>query len=341
MLSITSRRDLLRAAASCAALAALPLRGARSAGALPVRIANAAGTMELAMGELMRRERFLESFGLAPDVMNVADGTRILGAIVGGSVDLSVMSGFGQVFPAIAHGAPLKILGGGALLPMLALLSAKPDVRTLKDLEGRTVGTGSVGALLYQLTVLLLRKYRVDVSKVRFVSIGSSADVFRAVATGTVDAGAGDAALMGQAAEHGVHLVEHGNMTVELPQYTFQGAWTSDRAIATKRDTLVRTLAAYAKLYRFVQTAAARNAFLAACRTVSPRAPESDHDAQWRYLQQYKPYDARLMLSPQRLRYMQAVNVSFGVQRAILPFDRIADMSIAADALKLLGPATA
>ena len=36
------------------------------------------------MGELMRRERFLESFGLDPEVMGVADGTRILGAIVGG-----------------------------------------------------------------------------------------------------------------------------------------------------------------------------------------------------------------------------------------------------------------
>lgn len=289
------------------------------------------------MGALMRRERLLESFGLDPEVMGVADGTRILGAIVGGSVDASMMSGFGQVFPAVAHGAPLKILAGGALLPMLALFSAKADVRTLKDLEGRTVGTGSIGALVYQLTVLLLRKYGVDVSKVRFVSIGSSADIFRAVAAGTVDAGAGEASLTGQAAEHRVHLVEHGNMTVELKEYTFQGAWTSDRAIATKRDTLVRALAAYAKLYRFVHTPAARSPFLEACRSVLPNVPESDLEAQWSYIQEYKPFAGDLMLSPERLHYMQAVNVSFGVQSAILPFNQVADMSLAADALKLLG----
>ena len=332
----TSRRDLLRAASTMATLAALPLHRVRAAAALPIRIANAAGTLELAMGALMRRERLLESFGLDPEVMDVADGTRILGGIVGGSVDASLMSGFGQVFPAVAHGAPLKILAGGALLPMLALFSGKPDVRTLKDLEGRTVGTGSIGALVYQLTVLLLRKYGVDLSKVRFVSIGSSADIFRAVAAGTVDAGTGEAALTEEEADYRVHLVDHGNMTVELPEYTFQGAWTSDHTMATERDTLVRALAAYAKLYRLVQSPQGKDPFLASRRSVFPNVPEIDHEAQWNYIQRYKPFAVDLTLSAERLRYMQAVNVSFGVQSAILPFDRVADMSLAADALKLL-----
>jgi NitT/TauT family transport system substrate-binding protein len=336
MFRITSRRHVLRAASTMAALAALPPHRARAAGVLPIRIANASGTLELAMGALMRRQRYLERFGLEPEVMGVADGTRILGALVGGSVDASMMSGFGQVFPAVAHGAPLKILAGGALLPMLALYSGRADVRTLRDLEGRIVGTGSIGALVYQLTVLLLRKYGVDVSKVRFVSIGSSADIFRAVAAGTVDAGAGEASLMSEAAAHRVHLVEHGNMTVELKEYTFQGAWTSDRAIADKRDTLVRALAAYAQLYRFVQTPAARGPFLDACRSVLPSTPASELQAQWRYIQEYKPFAVDLTLSPERLHYMQAVNVGFGVQSAILPFEQVADMSLAADALKLL-----
>jgi len=288
------------------------------------------------MAALMRRQRFLESFGLDPEVLGVPDGTRILGAIVGGSVDASMMSGFGQVFPAVAHGAPLKILAGGALLPMLALFSGKTDVKTLRDLEGRAVGTGSVGALVYQLTVLLLRKHGVDVSKVRFVSIGSSADIFRSVAAGIVDAGAGEASLIGEAAAHGVHLVDHGNMTLELKEYTFQAAWTSDRAIASNRDALVRALAAYATLYRFVQTPAARGAFLESCRSEFPHAPPGEHEAQWSYIQQYKAFAVDLTLSPQRLHYMQAVNVSFGVQSEILPFERLADMSLAADALRLL-----
>jgi hypothetical protein len=133
-----------------------------------------------------------------------------------------------------------------------------------------------------------------------------------------------------------VHLIDHGNMTVELREYTFQGAWTSDRAMASNRDTLVRALAAYAKLYRFVQSPAARDAFLDACRAEFPHAPPGEHAALWSYIQQYKPFAVDLALSPERLHYMQAVNVSFGVQSAILPFARVADMSLAADALKLL-----
>jgi len=331
-----SRRDLLLVASAASVWgASRPLAGA-AIGTRSIRIANASGTLELTLDALMRQQQFLESLGLDPRIMRVADGTRILGGVVGGSVDASMMSGFGQVFPAIAHGAGIKILGGCTRRPTLALFSAKPYVRALSDLEGRTVGTGSIGALVYQLTVLLLRKYGVNVSRVRFVSIGSSADIFRAVSAGTVDAGAGEAALVPEAANYRVHPLEHGDMTVELEQYTFNGAWASDHVINSKRDTLVRTLAAYAKLYRYVQSPKAHEAFIRARRSLFPNASATDHEAQWRYIQTYKPFAVDLILGPPRLRYMQEVNVGFGVQTSVLPFSEVADMSLAADALRLL-----
>src|SRR5262249_58995826 len=97
-------------------------------------------------------------------------------------------SGFGQVFPAIERGADLAIINAATLIPALALFSAKPTVRSLKDLEGKVVGVGSIGALIHQLTATLLRKYAVDVSAVRFVNIGSNTDTFKGVMAGTVDA---------------------------------------------------------------------------------------------------------------------------------------------------------
>jgi ABC-type nitrate/sulfonate/bicarbonate transport system substrate-binding protein len=331
-----SRRNFMRSA-SGVLLAARTLAAAKaSTPRTAITIANAAGGLNLTMAELMRQEKLLESLDLDPTILAVADGTRILGGIVSGSVDVSTMSGFGQVFPAIERGAPLKILAGGALLPALALFSAKPDVRVLKDLEGKTIGTGSVGALVYQLTIALLQKYGVDIAKVRFVNIGSSADILRAVAAGTVDAGAAEAALIGNAAEHHVHLLEHGNMSIELEDYTYQGAWTSDHKIATGRAALVRTLAAYGKLYRLVQNPDNKETFLRARRTVYPNAAMSDHEAQWNYIQTYKPYAVDLTLTPERLRYMQTLNVGFKVQKAILPLERVADMSLARDALKLM-----
>jgi ABC-type nitrate/sulfonate/bicarbonate transport system substrate-binding protein len=337
MQRIFSRRDLLRKASGAALLSMPLMQRAPAASPLGIKIANAAGSLNLTMRELLRQQQYLEHFGLAPEFLDVADGTRILGGIVSGSVDVSMMSGFGQVFPAIERGAPIKILGGAAVLPGLALYSGKPGMTTLQHLEGKTIGTGSIGALVYQLTSLLLQKYRVNTSAIRFVNVGSSADILRAVGAGTVDAGAADVTLIEHAAEHHVHPIEHGNMSVELKEYTYQGTWTLARNIESKRNALVRTLAAYAKLYRFVQSPASREAFFRARRTVFPKAPESETQAQWNYVQTYKPYAVDLTLSPERLRYMQELNIRFKVQKQTLPFERVADMSVAADALKLLG----
>lgn len=327
------RRRFLQQTLAATLAAALPIGAHAATG---ITIANAAGGLNQVMAELMRRQRFLEAFDLEPDVLRVSDGSKILGGIVSGHVNASFMSGFIQVFPAIERGAPLKIIGGGALLPALALFSADPTVRTLRDLEGKTVGTGSIGALVHQLTVTLLRKYGVDVDKVLFVNIGGNADIFRAVTAGTVAAGAGESALLAVADRFGVHILEHGNMTEELQDFTYQGAWTSERMLADARDVLVRGLAAYGLLYRFVQDPASREAFMEARRTVFPRSDQAEHDALWGYVQAYKPFAVDLALGPERLRYMQQLNLEFGVQKTMLPFERVADMSLAADALKLL-----
>ena len=57
---------------------------------------------------------------------------------------------------------------------------------------------------------------------------------------------------------------------------------------------------------------------------------------EWNYIQTYKPFAVNLVLTPDRLRYVQELNVSFKVQKSVLPFERVADMSLAADAVKLL-----
>jgi len=334
--SVTRRRWLARAASTALAVACVKFKRASAAGPPRLRIANASGGMNLTLAALMREQRCFEAFGLEPEVLGVSDGAKILGGIIGGSVDATFMSGFGQVFPAIERGAAIRILAGGALLPLLTLYSARPQVQSLRDLDGRVVGTGAIGALIHQLTVTLLRKHGVDAGRVRFVNVGSNADVFRAVAAGTVDAGVGETALIADAAHYGVHPLANGNMTVELPGYTYQAAWAGTRVIESQRDALVRALAAYATLYRFVQSPAGHEPFLRARRTVFPRAPEADHEAQWRFIQQYRPFAVDLVLTPERLRYMQDLNLAFQVQRRLLPFERVADMSLAADALKLL-----
>jgi hypothetical protein len=58
--------------------------------------------------------------------------------------------------------------------------------------------------------------------------------------------------------------------------------------------------------------------------------------AQWSFFQQHSSFATDLVLSPERIRYMQDLNVSLGVQKSVLPDTRVSDMSLARDAIKLL-----
>ena len=68
-----------------------------------------------------------------------------------------------------------------------------------------------------------------------------------------------------------------------------------------------------------------------------PNAPEREHLAEWNYLQTYQPFASDLTLSPERVRYMQQVNIEFEIQKEMLPYERVVDMTLAEDAIKLLG----
>ena len=257
------RRDLMIGAGALG-VAGLGLPGSALSQGKPVNIPNAAGAINLTMQELMKSQKFLEEMGLTPNVVNVADGSKIVSSLIGGDMDISTMSGFGQVFPAIERGGKLKIVAAAMLLPSVALFTSKANVKSLKDLEGKIVGSGSPGALVHQLTVALLKKKGVDYKRVQFVNIGSSVDVFRAVTVGTVDAGVGEIVYVEEQERYKVRMIPEANLSQELPEYTYQGAYASERTIETKRDILVRTLAAYGKLYRFVHKPEAKEAFFKA-----------------------------------------------------------------------------
>lgn len=337
------RRDVLKlAGAGAASVFSLSLldRYAAAAEAVKVNIVNTSPNSAFTIQELLKQKHWLEDFGLQPTTLNVADGSKLMGALLSGSSDICLLSGFGQVLAADEKGGALKVIGGAQLLASYAVFSKKPEIKSVKDLEGKTVATGSVGALLYQLMATLLQKKGVDISKVKFVNVGSSANVFRAVAAGTVDAGPSLYDVYEQQAKYGVHALDDGNLWTELPEYTYQGSYASDRAIAEKRDALVRVLAAYCKAYRYIQGPDSLADYVAARQAAlhgDPKAAEAEASSEWRFNQKFKPYAADLVLSQERIDYMQKLNIGFGIQKTMLPYDKVADMSLARDAVKLLG----
>ena len=324
----------LAAGAAVASAAPTPAAAPRAGALERVNVVTTAGTTQLVLSALMSDLGYFAEFGLAPNIINVADGNKVVAALISGSMDVCPTSGFTQVLAAIGRGAPLKIIAGGAIKNFYAIFSGNPAVRTLKDLEGRSVGVGALGSQLHQIMIALFRKYGVDAAKVTFANVGASTDVFRAVRARVVDAGAAEVWLQG---ESGLHILEHGRLYESLPEFVNQAAFATERTLSQKRSLIVRTLAAYARVYRFIMSGDSQLAFVAAsARALGRNDPESAR-SQWRFYREIQPFAGELVLAEDRVRDMQELNVLTGSQSAVMPYVKVADMSLAREALKLLG----
>ncbi|MBO0902843.1 ABC transporter substrate-binding protein [Jiella sonneratiae] len=337
-----SRRRVLEMCAGAGLAAALRpgLALAQSAKDLPklsypVNIVNTGSNATLVLQKLLENLNYLDEFNVETKTINVQDGSKLIGSLLSGGNDICLLSGFSQVLPAIEKGATLKLVAGANILIAQALYTSNPDVKSVKDLRGKTIGTGAPGALLHEMMVALLRKHGVDPSEVQFVNIGSSGAVFKSVAAGRVDAGPAMTDVYDQQEKYGVRAIA--DFWSELPDYPYQGSYASEQAIADKRDGLVRVLAAYCKMYRFMMDdPKAPEAFMDAYRSIIRTGDEDQGEMMIRFTREKKTYARDLMLTPKQIDYMQDLNLELGIQKERLAFDKVADMSLAKDAVALV-----
>jgi ABC-type nitrate/sulfonate/bicarbonate transport system substrate-binding protein len=333
-----TRRDALQMGAGLgAALVTSSLLFERSAYAAgPLQKFNIVSTSgALVIGQLMKNKGYLQDFGIDGTIQAVSDGTKALGALVGGDADIVVGTGFGQVLTAIEKGAKVKILAGAGMLNDAAIYTKKADIKTCKDLEGRTVGVGALGALLHQIIVAMLKSKGVDPNKVTFVNVGSVVDVYRAVSAGVVDAGPGPADIYDQLGKLGLYALSDGRLWTEIPDYTNQATYTTDKTLVERRDLIVRTLAAYSRLYRFIQEDDSFADFAVARAQANGKDDREAALSQWKFYRDYKMFATDLVLSEQRFKFMQTLNIDSGAQTAMLAVNQISDMGPAQEAVKL------
>jgi ABC-type nitrate/sulfonate/bicarbonate transport system substrate-binding protein len=329
-----NRRIFVRATGAAAIAAGLPATAAAAFAPATINIINTGSNDSFALQALIKQQKYLEEFNLAANTLNVSDGIKLTASVVTGASDIGILTGFSQVFPAIENGATLKIVGCAERAPDFVVITGNPSVRTLKDLEGKSVGTGAVGALVYAAMAAMLKKANVDLNKVTFVNIGSSADVFKAIAAKKVDAGPVQHDFAKVAPQYNCRMIA--DAVKEIPQFTNQGSFTTDKAIAEKRDALVRTLAAYGRAYRYVDNPGSKANYVKAyVEGAGPDSAVTGAD-RWDWIQSVQGYEADVAMSASRIMYMQQLNVALGNQKAVLPLEKVADLSLARDALKLL-----
>lgn len=333
--SIDRRRFLLGAAAASASLA-LPAsafalaRNQRYA----VKVASNQGADNASLQQLMTDRGYARQFALDMQLVESNSISAPMEAMLAGDADICMISAFVGFLPAIEQGKELRLVSAAMLLPALAVYAKDASIQHVADLVGKNVGIGPKNGLLHTLMLALLRKKGIDASTINFVPAGSNAQVFEAVASGKVDAGLSGTA--GMSSPGAARVLEDGMLWHELPEYTYQPAYASVRAIREKPEALARCLAAYTQLFRYLSGPNSKAAYLDARRRAAGEAAVPEGEAIWNFIQRYQPYALSAGVTPQRVAYLQELNVAFGLQKKVLPFEQVADMGPAKRAMQLL-----
>jgi len=286
---------------------------------------------------LMSEGHYFDNVGLRPTIVTSQHETDVIDALLGGAADICMFGAFNQLLVAIERGAEIKILGGTSIKGKQALFSKYQDIKYVRDLEGRSIGSGAVGTQSHHVITALLRSKDIDIGAVKFVTLDGGDDALHAVQDGIIDAGNGPTDTLSSRDDLGLHLLKDGDYTFQLPEYTWQVAFAGSRTIRNKREALMRALAAYSKAFRYVQSPRSKREFVKGHLTASGERDmqhaKDDAISRWNYLQERRIYAEDLLLSPQRVQYMQALNIELGLQKTILPYEQLIDTSLAAEAL--------
>ncbi|WP_439571521.1 ABC transporter substrate-binding protein [Sphingomonas sp.] len=323
------RRGFLAGAAASAWLVGGPvLAGGRR---YAIRVASNQGSENATLQQMIVDLNLFDRFSLDAVIVDGRTISAPMEALLADQADVCMISGFVGVLPAIEAGKELRLIGAAMEKPALALYSM--DVARVEDLAGRTIGIGATKGLLHILTVALLRKKGVDPASVEFVNVGSNAQVMEAVLSGTVDAGLSGIAGV---SDSRARVVAGGELWRELPDYTYQTAYASLRAIRDNPEAVARCLAAYSGLFRYLSSPSSKLAYLEARRKAAGQSDPAEAEAVWNFIQKHQPYGRSPGLSIKRVDYLQSLNVEVGLQAKGLPFDAVAAMGPALRARQLL-----
>ncbi len=338
----TSRRDVLKRGGALG-LAGVGLasgigtrRSVAQTSRIKVNVINGGGSLSLLQVVLLKELKLFEKYNIEPNLLNVSDSAKILVGLISGEGDICAGAGYNGLFPAIDRGAKVKIVAGANLAPLNILYSSKPDIKSVKDLPGRTMGTGPLGALLHLQAVAVMKKHGVDYKKVNFANVGSSVDVFKSLVAGNIDAGVAPIEFRDTAAKFKLQPLVDGEIWKELPLYANQAMFASDKAIAEKRQGLIGVIAAYGDMFRWMANPANKQAYLAYYKKAISNGSDEEGAFMQDFLSKPGALATDLVLTEAQLTYVQELNIEVGGQKNMVPFSQCADMSLAQEALKLI-----
>ncbi len=156
--------------------------------ATKVRLAFCGQLLCVVPYEVARARGHFADQGIDIELVYTRGGNAAMQALVGGAVEYAGTS-FDVALQAVANGAAIRRFASTGRLPLYALAVApqRADaIRTVKSLEGATIGISGQGNADHALLLYLLQEAGADARTIRFATIGNN--LFDALRIGQVDA---------------------------------------------------------------------------------------------------------------------------------------------------------
>ena len=137
---------------------------------------------------MAEKKGFLKEVGIKPEIFWTSGGAETVRVVTSGSADIGLGTGTESVVTAFSKGSPVRIIS--------AEMTGSPDIfwmvradspyKTIKDLDGKSVGFSRPGSSTHMIIQLASEYYKI---KPNLVAVGGGPDSFTAVMTKQVDAG--------------------------------------------------------------------------------------------------------------------------------------------------------
>jgi NitT/TauT family transport system substrate-binding protein len=178
------------------------------------------------------------------DIVYVQSSAQMIQQLTSGSLDITMSTGLVDPIRAIEKGAPIAIVRFESQSPPYALV-AKPEIKALKDLKGKTISLGGPKDITRIYVERMLVPSGIKPGEFDMVYAGATSARAQALLGGAVDAAILLPPFNFQAVDRGFN--ELGLAVDYTPELPFSGTVANLAWAKTHEALLARVLAAHAK----------------------------------------------------------------------------------------------
>jgi NitT/TauT family transport system substrate-binding protein len=203
------------------------------------------GAWDSGVAELGQRAGIFRKHGLTLEILFTQGGPESIQAVIGGSIDIATAVGTSAAIGTFAKGAPLRLIGSEMIGAPELYWYVRSDsaVRTVADLNGKTVAYSLTGSSSHAAVLALIQQYKLSAKP---VSTGSIQATVTQTMTGQVDVGFGAAPFGLDVVEDGkARIVATGNDVASLRTRSVRVNVTNAATLAGHRDAIARFVQAY------------------------------------------------------------------------------------------------